>query len=399
MKVLNLNTDVGIEKRINLNETLKNLHKYDDLIVVEVLETEQLYPLDSDYSDRYKTFLKLHESLEEHKGQIFYLCSDLNIHERYKKWCDIVKPSKKFNMITSIFSCGFPVKNKIHQEINKKYNFCFLCLKPKIIRTMLIDCFFKNKKFIYSLAPFMDDKNVENPKTPIIPYQWDEKFESIKFVTIKNNNRLSYGYVYLHDEFECKNIFYPNGLLLNQNFKKLTEIKSEYDDLIKDPFKIDQVLYPLECYQSCCDIVIESYSTGDSVFFTEKTWKEISQKRPFIMLGAKLQNYFLKKIGFELYDDVFDYSFDDMQTDKRIETFINQIHQFLKLDVKEFDEILSEKNILEKIEYNNELLKSKLADNRNLRKITRCKSLELDTLNDKYANRLIDFYMKRQIYV
>ena len=56
MKVLNLNTDVGIEKRINLNETLKNLHKYDDLIVVEVLETEQLYPLDSDYSDRYKTF-------------------------------------------------------------------------------------------------------------------------------------------------------------------------------------------------------------------------------------------------------------------------------------------------------------------------------------------------------
>jgi hypothetical protein len=45
-------------------------------------------------------------------------------------------------------------------------------------------------------------------------------------------------------------------------------------------------------------------------FVTEKTYRPILLKHPFLCYGAKNQNKEITKYGFELYDEIFDYDFD-----------------------------------------------------------------------------------------
>lgn len=52
-------------------------------------------------------------------------------------------------------------------------------------------------------------------------------------------------------------------------------------------------------------------SSTDYYVFSEKVWKPVLIEQPFIILGAQYQNQLLKKLGFVLYDEIFDYSFDN----------------------------------------------------------------------------------------
>ena len=53
-------------------------------------------------------------------------------------------------------------------------------------------------------------------------------------------------------------------------------------------------------------------TTDDHIFLTEKTFYPILSRKPFIIFGAQHTNKVLKKFGFKLYTEVFDYSFDDI---------------------------------------------------------------------------------------
>ena len=74
------------------------------------------------------------------------------------------------------------------------------------------------------------------------------------------------------------------------------------------------------------------------------------------MIGSKDINHSLKELGFELYDEVFDYSFDLESHDiARLTKFWEQIDKYIDLDPYEFQKIL---DVLEgKINYNYEKYK------------------------------------------
>lgn len=57
------------------------------------------------------------------------------------------------------------------------------------------------------------------------------------------------------------------------------------------------------------DVVPES--DGDIVFWTEKTARSIVNFKPFLIAGGRHANRKLTELGFELYDDIFDYRFDE----------------------------------------------------------------------------------------
>lgn len=61
------------------------------------------------------------------------------------------------------------------------------------------------------------------------------------------------------------------------------------------------------------DIVTESWYESGQYCITEKTLKSIGMCKPFLALSCKgyYKDYLVKRFGFELYDEVFDYSFDD----------------------------------------------------------------------------------------
>jgi hypothetical protein len=76
------------------------------------------------------------------------------------------------------------------------------------------------------------------------------------------------------------------------------------------------------------DIVTESRYGANEYFITEKTLKSILLMRPFITLSSVgySTEYLANYIGIELYDEMFDYSFDKREsTDDRIDGIINNV--------------------------------------------------------------------------
>jgi len=81
---------------------------------------------------------------------------------------------------------------------------------------------------------------------------------------------------------------------------------------------------------------IISESNLDCLFFTEKTYVPIYHQRPFLIWGAPNSHAYLKKIGFKLFDNVIDYSFDSIEDDeKRCEAFVKQVTEICKIDKHE----------------------------------------------------------------
>lgn len=96
--------------------------------------------------------------------------------------------------------------------------------------------------------------------------------------------------------------------------------------------------FPKSFFNCFLDLVVESRYLKDEFFITEKTLKSIIAFKPFIVLSCAgfhkkyLRDYF----KFELYDEIFDYSFDELEdpTD-RINAIIDNIKKLTHLNNNE----------------------------------------------------------------
>jgi hypothetical protein len=86
-------------------------------------------------------------------------------------------------------------------------------------------------------------------------------------------------------------------------------------------------------------------------FLTEKITKPLYYGHPFILIGWKNSLKFLKEMGFETYDDIFDLTYDGMETWKeRTVSAWKQIEKILSLPDDDFYHIFEE--IQDKVIYN-----------------------------------------------
>jgi len=85
---------------------------------------------------------------------------------------------------------------------------------------------------------------------------------------------------------------------------------------------------------SYLNIVIESHMDVDQskgVLLTEKTFKPIKNAQPFVIFGAKGSLQTLRDLGYKVFDDVFDNSYDNIEnTTERYNTLITQVVQILE---------------------------------------------------------------------
>ena len=80
-------------------------------------------------------------------------------------------------------------------------------------------------------------------------------------------------------------------------------------------------------------------------YFTEKITKPLYYGQPFIVIGFKNSLKFLKEMGFETYDDIFDESYDELETwEERTKHVWYQVERLLKLSKEEL------KKMFEKVE-------------------------------------------------
>lgn len=84
--------------------------------------------------------------------------------------------------------------------------------------------------------------------------------------------------------------------------------------------------YPIKCYKnSNWNVVLECLSKYDDGYLTEKTFIPILFKRPFLVFGGPNTNKLIKDFGFDIFEDLIDYSFDYGKLDKRIDLFVKEI--------------------------------------------------------------------------
>ena len=85
-------------------------------------------------------------------------------------------------------------------------------------------------------------------------------------------------------------------------------------------------------------LTIVTESSDDFLFVTEKTFKAILLEQPFICLGYMTQNRILQEYGFELYDEIIDYTFDSKPNLKeRIDGVINNLLNLKNQNLKNLE--------------------------------------------------------------
>jgi len=119
----------------------------------------------------------------------------------------------------------------------------------------------------------------------------------------------------------------PKHLFLNDNYAKT---RNTYKKI------------PKEYFESLINVVAES--TPDKPFLTEKTWTAVFLEKPFLIVGAKGIHQYLQTLGIEMYDEIFDYSFDNYDTiEERIIGVIENLKKLENLDLTMLKEKTKEK--------------------------------------------------------
>ena len=93
------------------------------------------------------------------------------------------------------------------------------------------------------------------------------------------------------------------------DFKHYDRSVRKLDD--KFDAELSSFIIPNEYHESLFDFVTES--AWQTVIISEKTVKPLLLKKPFAVLGARHYNKFLVELGFELYDEFIDYSYDNIE--------------------------------------------------------------------------------------
>ena len=342
MITLNLNDIKILTGFLLLLEKMKGVN--DSILLYDMPEGSRLGPLDKSINKNiykrhnllYGLFFIAHVILQYHKFDVWYLCSDLNIKNRYTKWCELLNVEKKFKVLCFPFTVKTQNVEYIKQQqidyynnTKKKKNFIQLICNPTNSRIKTVDRYYKHRNYDYSLVPQFHNK----------------KFQTIRFKNkfdIEKNART------------LTEIELPNMCLYDIDGDK--DLKDS-DTIIVDGKKLNKTVFnhflPKESFESCCDVVLESYLIGPT-YFTEKTWKQIVFEKPFIMIGAKGINHHLRDMGFKLYDEIFNYDYDLEDNELvRLKGFWTQIERYLDLDVSEFEKKLE--SIKEKLIYNRKL--------------------------------------------
>ena len=77
-------------------------------------------------------------------------------------------------------------------------------------------------------------------------------------------------------------------------------------------------------------------------FITEKTWKPICAGKPFLGFGPQYYYKYLRSEGWETYDTIFDYSFDDIEDEReRLDRwFKDNILRLSKMTIEEIQKLI-----------------------------------------------------------
>lgn len=217
------------------------------------------------------------------------------------------------------------LNNNVNLDTSFTYSFITMNNLVKFHRAQFIDLLYKHNLFEYGAISYRDAIRIDD-RNKIPAGMTDSEY----LLTI---NSSAYRFKY----------WKPKKLILDQPEGK-NENNLQSNEIPK------QACLPKEYNQSFMQVVTES----DSKYFiiSEKTCVPLLFNKPFLVLSCQYFHKNLKDLGFKLYDEIFDYSFDDQESlEKRTQGIIDNLLQIK--DIKNKKELFF--NIKEKLLYNRKL--------------------------------------------
>lgn len=188
--------------------------------------------------------------------------------------------------------------------------------------------------------------------------------DDIKYTLVSLNNKPHYHRCFMMD------LLQKYGLIENQAISWITpsktsefaqdrEFKYNYWDekklVLTDTYQEtlnSYAMMPTEYYSSFIQIVNESTMSCD--FITEKTTIPLFLKKPFVVFNTRNYNLWLKELGFQLYDEIFDYSFDSIENfEDRFESGVKEISRINSMTRQQ--QFALYQQVIPKLEYNRQL--------------------------------------------
>ncbi len=122
------------------------------------------------------------------------------------------------------------------------------------------------------------------------------------------------------------------------------------------PITWNNTAFDIDYENVFCEIVCETYFSGDTFFVTEKTFRPIINRRPFIVQGPRWYLRNLKRLGFKTFDHWWDEGYDEDPSDARLQTLKNNIDWIAGLSMPTLRQMFED--MQETLDHNVETLRS-----------------------------------------
>jgi len=129
-----------------------------------------------------------------------------------------------------------------------------------------------------------------------------------------------------------------------ERIKKIIPITLDTSDFSKNLAMVTLTSIRKYYEKSLISLVTETnYDNNYPVFFTEKTFKPIANKQPFILISSPNSLARLRDLGYKTFNNIIDESYDDIQDDNlRLLAIVAEINRLAKLNTLEFIEKTTE---------------------------------------------------------
>ena len=371
----------GERRRIKENKTpqekydrwvnvLRTLEEKTDknIIIWDVNESGGYWPLISTENDN---MLERIHQYSHPDNKIWYVNGDAHAESNYNDWYNLVKPKMRINMSPLVPSIAVDIFTKRLKEIpkehplngnfmpkHKKYRVICMVNQPKLSRLFTLRELAGLQGFIYSFN-CTETRSIQSDGSSSDD-NFNEKLSSLgkfkSWVWKENGNSIEIrGGEKDRGNVADRNYRVDTAVAFNMSNERFDQSKrinfrTPFEGLEGDNDAYHDFLPVQEWLDSSMELINETYQVK-AFGLSDKTCKVLGFCKPFLVIGCAGWYKTFRELGFELYNELFDYSFDKIESFRdRHKHIIYQIKNILSLEENEFNYRIDSLN--DKLEFN-----------------------------------------------
>lgn len=117
-------------------------------------------------------------------------------------------------------------------------------------------------------------------------------------------------------------------------------------------------------YNTYYQLICETWASNNSIFLSEKSFKPFALGQSFLSWSDAGTVRALRELGYDVFDDIFDHSYDDLEDDnERLMKLKDEVKRISTIGFDIFPKLVKDKKYIERLEHNNDNLRNSYSRN------------------------------------